>query len=748
MVDKLLCFRLNGYPLAVEPEQIEKILINKNPARENFVLETGVEVKSLKSYIPLPEKEDSISSNIMFVKDQKDFYGFTVDRIIGYLRLTGAEKLHPRKHKSPIKYFVRNEGRLIPVLDLQYITNSGHILGVDDLEEIKNVSRGYDEQLGDEDVEEVFQEISEEDIYRTIDDEIKKRKTDQQWDNIIRSEKRGLVLPLIVNISIIAFVSLGFLYYFIMNRVNIREQLIGEKISGVEEELIREIRRRSEAEVEEQRRKLEDARKRLEMLQQEKDFFLQNQDKLLQEREAALNAEFQRKLDEARKRLEASGVSDIDAEIEKERERLYGEYLSSRDDVREQIESVKRQYEQELESRETSIKQELDSYSKRISEVEQRLIEEQAKLKEAEERVQSIEAQQQEYISFRRQLNSTYNEALGYIQRKNYARGIEKLKTLLPVIESARQKGIGEAMELEVEEDLVNSILYLAEREQNRIDLDQIGEKTLEAARALEREGKLKEALSRYYTVYTVSGSESNKNTAITRADAIMDRIYRDRSESERIQLEQEADQLFAKALTYKKSGDFKNALGNLEKIITDISVKTRNRKTLDEIIAVNKLWAQEEEQKEKNMMDQKASVVYRDAERSYKDGYYTEALSGMEAIVLDYRESDYAERALSEIMRINKEMRGVKASPPRSFKGGDTDSGVIIQALAGGNVLFNLGGDSNVKEGDVLQVFRKENDQFSFVGSIRAMEVYPRLTRGKVVYSEEVIKVGDIIAF
>ncbi|KPJ89555.1 MAG: hypothetical protein AMS17_01595, partial [Spirochaetes bacterium DG_61] len=186
----------------------------------------------------------------------------------------------------------------------------------------------------------------------------------------------------------------------------------------------------------------------------------------------------------------------------------------------------------------------------------------------------------------------------------------------------------------------------------------------------------------------------------------------------------------------------------DLETIITDVSVKTRNKKTLDEIIAINKLWALREEQKEKDSLNQKASLEFRDADRSYKDGYYTEALSEYEDIVMNYRDSDYADKALSEIMRINKEMRGIKLTPPRSFKGGDTDSGVIIQALSGGNVLFNLGSDSNVNEGDVLQVYRKDNDQFTFIGSVKALDVFPRLTKGKVVYSEEVVKVGDLIAF
>jgi hypothetical protein len=331
MPDKLLYFSLSGYPLAVEPEQIEKILINKHPTQDTFVLETGVEVKSLKSYIPLPEKETTNSGNIFFVKEQKDFYGFTVDRVVGYLKLMGSEKIQPKEKRAAIKYFVRNEGRLIPVLDLQYITNHENSVASEDIEEIANVTLGSEELPPTEGAEAIFHDVSEEDIYRSIDEELQKRKSTQQWDNLIRSEKKGMVLPLIVNIVIIALVSFGLLYYVLVNKVRIRDQKVDESIAGVEEEVIREIRRRSEAEIAAQKQKLEDARKRLESLQEEKDYFLQNQDEILQARERELNEAFQLSLEEAKQRIATSGVTNVDDALERERERLYKEYLDSRD---------------------------------------------------------------------------------------------------------------------------------------------------------------------------------------------------------------------------------------------------------------------------------------------------------------------------------------------------------------------------------------------------------------------------------
>ena len=176
MSDKVLCFNLNGFTLAVEPSQVEKILINKHPTKDAFTLETGVEVRSLKSYIPLPEKEEVAAENILFLKDQKDYYGFTVDRIVGYLKLKGAERIGGKKPDSSIQFFVRGEGMLIPVMDLQYVTNHENSVTGDDIEEI--VSSAV-EVKGDEisdGEKEVFEDVSEEEVFKAIEEEINKNK--------------------------------------------------------------------------------------------------------------------------------------------------------------------------------------------------------------------------------------------------------------------------------------------------------------------------------------------------------------------------------------------------------------------------------------------------------------------------------------------------------------------------------------------------------------------------------------------
>jgi hypothetical protein len=748
MNEKILCFSLNGFIVAVPVEQVEKILINKHPTKDTFTLETGVEVKSLKSYIPLPEKEEVPSENILFIKDQRDYYGFTVDRIIGYLRLRASERIGPKKPDSPIQFFVRSESGMIPVMDLQYVTNNEKSVTNEDIEEIVSAAGEEGGATVGEETGEAFEEVSEEEIYRSIDEEIQKNKRLAYADDVISSERKGIVLPLVVNVAIVVVFLAGFLFYLTTTREKANELEVGGKISGVEEEVIREIRRKSEQEVAEQKEKLQEARSRLNSLQKEKEFFIQNQDSILADKEKALQDEYNRRLEEARQRIAESGVENADAKFEQERQRLYEEFLQSRESARDDVEQVKLEYENALQQKEQEIRNEVDVYSKRIGEIEQQLVEEQAKLKESEERFQSAVSQQQEYMTFRKQLNTVYNRGLNYLARKEYDRGIGELKTIPPIIAKAREAGIGDEVGLNVEEKLVNNLLWLADQEKNRLDLSEIGEKTYNAANELEREQKREEALSRYFTVYTIAEDTSLRSRALARAQVIMDELYNERTAKENEEAENKASVLFQQAMDYKRAKNYDEALTSLQELVTEQAPSSKSKQALDEIVAINKLIAKGEEDKVALGANEKAAEIMASANKSYESGYYTEALDKYQDVVKKYRDTNYADDALNEIVRINEEMRGFKSRPQLSVKGRESNTGVVIQSLSENSFLFSLGSEDNVKEGEVLQLYRKEGDSLLFIGSMKVTDVYPTISRGRIVYYERKPKAGDLVTF
>jgi len=747
MPDKVLCFNLNGYELGVEPEQIEKILLNKKPSRDAFTLETGVEVKRLSDYVPLPARKSASYENILFVRDQKNFFGFTVDNVQGYLRLRGGEKIKSRGGRSPIRYFVRKGEHLIPVLDLQYITNEDAPVSDVIVDEIVQTAQPVEPPVTEGAHEEVFDDIHEDEIFRTIEAEIGKRKTTSVVDDVIASEKKGMVLPLIINLVIVFIFAAGLFFYLAIAREWSGEQILGGAISGVEEEVIREIRRRSEEEIEQQKKRLAETRSKLNALMEERDFFLQNQDKILAERSAALDVEYQQKLEEARRRLLESGVEDFDGAFAKEKRKLEEEYRKSVEDANAEIEKIKADYERELAAREGSLRREVRDYSQRIDEIERQLAEEQAKLKEAELQVQSTESRQQEYLAFRRQLSNFYNRAAAHFARDEYDQAVGELKGMLPVINTAKKAGIGSEMELLVEEELVNSLIDMAANQQSGGSLNLMAESSYSKATELEKAGDLTGALTLYYTAYSISDNRRIKDQSLGRANTVMDQIYLKRVKSEAAKKEGNAGSLFSRAMTQKDKKQYNLALNTLEELVQTYPETSKVKQSFEEIKSLNRLILMQEQQERIEGLNRQAVQVMQQAGEAYEQGFLAEALDRYGEVVSKYYGSDYVDDALTQITRISEVMRSVKTTPQVVFGGTDARTGVIIQIPSDNTFLFNLGLQDGLKEGDVMGIFRKEEQTFIYIGSVKVFEVYPTVSKGKTIHYEKPIKIGDLVS-
>jgi hypothetical protein len=556
-----------------------------------------------------------------------------------------------------------------------------------------------------------------------------------------------VVLPLVINLVIVAIFAAGLLFYLTFSGERVREQILGETISGVEDEVIREIRRRSEQEIEAQKQKLEETRTRLASLMEERDFFLENQDKILADREEELSADFQAKLDDARRRLLESGVENFDAAFDEERARLQSEYNTSLEKANTEIDKVKAEYEREMAEREDALRREVTVYSSRIDTIEQQLVEEQAKLKEAELQVQSAVSQQQEYNAYRRSLTNIYRSAISAISREDYEKGIAELKTAFPLIDAAKKAGLGTEVELQVEEDLIESIISIAENQQGNVVLNRMAQTSFDRATDLEKSGNLTGALSHYYTAYTITDNRNLKNLSIQRADDVMDQIYQSRLHSEIARKEGSADALFSRAVAQKDSEQYELALNTLEELVQTYPETSKVDKSFEEIRSLNRLILMHEEQNRIDELNQQASQVMRQAEDAFEEGYLSEALDRYGEVVSEYYGSDYVDDALSEISRISDVMRSVKTTPQVVFGSTDARTGVIIQIPAENTYLFNLGMQDGLKEGDVMGIFRKEEETFTYIGSVKVYEVYPTVSKAKVIYYEQPFKIGDFVS-
>ncbi len=745
-MEKVLCFELRGFILGVDSSQVEKVLVNKNPSRESFTLATGVEIKPLWEYIPLPERAEKISENIIFIKDQKDSYGFTVDRVRGYVNVRASERQHQKMEQGPIRYYIKIDGDLIPVLDLAFITNNKGSVGEEHIKEIVEMSRGIS-QDGGEVEEEPSLTVSKEEVFRSIEEEIKRSKKDFS-ETVIKSERKGFLFPVLINAGIVLLFGAGLLYFIMTNRESLSMAYMGGVVTGVEEEVIKEIKRRSEEELSQQRKKLEEAKRRLEALRREKEFFEKNQDKILAEKEKKLREEYNRKLEEIRKRLEASGVANVEEAFQAEKQKLYQEYLASLQATRSEIEKVKRQYEEALKQKEAEIKKEVNIYSRRLAEMEAQLESEQSKLRKVEEQFKSVAAKQKEYEAFRNQLNLIYDRALKYLEKGNTSRGLETLRNAISILNEAEKRGLTDPFGLSVEKELINRMIYITERERAKVDVNELARKTLLSANTLEAAGKEREALYKYFTVYTIAKDQNLRERAYKKAQDIMNRIYAEISSEEKARLESEASDLIKKAGKMIDSGDYDRAVELLYASLSTLTDPAIAKDVLNKIAYIKEMKLEEEQQRAVQEREKNASVLMAKADELYKKGFFSEAIDYYREIATNFSGTRSADIAIDRLISISEKMKEYKVASRGRIEVTGKDTSVVIQKLGTSQVIIGLGGNDGVKSGDTLQVYRKIGSEFQFVCTLRVFEVYPTSSKASVTYFERSVKVGDIVTY
>jgi hypothetical protein len=72
---------------------------------------------------------------------------------------------------------------------------------------------------------------------------------------------------------------------------------------------------------------------------------------------------------------------------------------------------------------------------------------------------------------------------------------------------------------------------------------------------------------------------------------------------------------------------------------------------------------------------------------------------------------------------------------------------GVVLQVFGDGSLLLNLGRVDNIQKSDILHVFRNEESGVVFIVSLKIYDTNPKTSKGRIIYSERKIKVGDIVA-
>jgi hypothetical protein len=188
-------------------------------------------------------------------------------------------------------------------------------------------------------------------------------------------------------------------------------------------------------------------------------------------------------------------------------------------------------------------------------------------------------------------------------------------------------------------------------------------------------------------------------------------------------------------------------ALNTLEELVQAYPQTSIVDESFEEIRGLNRLIIMHEEQVRVDGLNQQAFQVMQQADAAFEKGYLSEALDRYGEVVAEYHGSDYIDDALSEITRISEVMRSVKSTPQVVFAGTEARTGVIIQNPARDTYLFNLGMQDGLKEGDVMGIFRKEDETYTYIGSVKVYQVFPTVSKAKVIYYEKPFKIGDFVS-
>jgi tetratricopeptide (TPR) repeat protein len=195
-----------------------------------------------------------------------------------------------------------------------------------------------------------------------------------------------------------------------------------------------------------------------------------------------------------------------------------------------------------------------------------------------------------------------------------------------------------------------------------------------------------------------------------------------------------------------KESEQYDQAIKNLEELLTDYPGTEVAGPAVDELNQVAALKREKEQQLLKAQINEAASDVMEEARANQRGGLYQEALKGYETIVRNYIESDYTNEAVSQIVKINRDLRSAN-SGSLIVTSDVSKVGVIIKLSPDDSFLFNLGTRDGVKEGQVLGIYRKEDGEMGFIGNVKITDVYPTISKGMIMFSDQDLRVGDIIS-
>jgi chromosome segregation ATPase len=240
-------------------------------------------------------------------------------------------------------------------------------------------------------------------------------------------KRRGVMLPLLVNLSAVLLVALTIaIIPRIMQPEAVSEDASETELRGAESLVIGNVRQEAAAELQAKQQEIASIESRLAVADQERAELAEQFDEAISAREEALRQELEAELAAARTRLEAdgAGAAEIEAEIRALEAQREAELLS-------ELQAERQAAQDELARRETELQAELARARDEQQALEAELQAElQAERAGMAEELASLEARDREEQAILAQVNGFYQDISDNIRAGQYASALSRLENL------------------------------------------------------------------------------------------------------------------------------------------------------------------------------------------------------------------------------------------------------------------------------------------------------------------------------
>ena len=236
----------------------------------------------------------------------------------------------------------------------------------------------------------------------------------------IKAAKRGFVFPLLVNIFFILLLAGGgfTLYYFFQRGETVLMEE-GSAIASAEGKLIEELKKESEAALQTKNRQINQIQSQLEDIDKQRLELQTNMDEKIATREAELRSTLDAELDAERERLRQQGISEEDITgrlnaLETEKAAVF----------QQELDSFKRQAEEDRLQDEENLKALQDEYQQNLTQAEadRKRVREEAAAREAELRSQ-LDARTEELEQATLEAKAELNQLAAQAEKQTLAAG-------------------------------------------------------------------------------------------------------------------------------------------------------------------------------------------------------------------------------------------------------------------------------------------------------------------------------------